>query len=352
MKKTKSLLISLSFVVAVSFSANSRSDTQPLQYVILISVDGLLPSAITKLGASELPGFYRFRNEGAWTDNARTDYDYTRTLPNHASIISARRVLGEDGHGQTLNDMPAVTTTLHNNTGEESYVSSLFDVAHDAGLSTALYASKDKFILFAQSYNAENGAEDLVDQNDGKNKIDRYTFLQENRAAQVLVDRFVEDMSNDPFNLSMIHLLDPDAAGHGENWQSDNYYAAVKRVDRYLQTIFSLVENSTSLNGHTAIVLVADHGGSGQAHSDEKNPLNYTTPFYVWGEGVAQGIDLYALNKTTRKDPATSRPDYQSKPQPIRNSDAANLVLMLLGLASIPDNAAQINAQQDLKVTD
>lgn len=107
------------------------ASTLAAEFVILVTVDGLLPTAITKLGSSELPGFYRFRNDGVWTDNARTDYDFTRTLPNHASIMTARRVTSETGHGQSSNNMPDATTTLHNNTGEHSYVASIFDVAHD-----------------------------------------------------------------------------------------------------------------------------------------------------------------------------------------------------------------------------
>ncbi len=340
-------IIKLWVVVGSIFFSTSALASE---FVILISVDGLLPNAITKLGQSELPGFYRFRSEGVWTDNARTDYDYTRTLPNHASIMTARRVTGEMGHGQSSNSMPDATTTLHNNTGEQSYVSSIFDVAHDHGLATALYVSKDKFILFEQSYTADTGAADQIDENQGEDKIDQYTFLNENRSSQTLVDSYVSDMSNQPFNLSMIHLVDTDLAGHGDNWTTDSYYTALKSIDNQLQKILTLVENSPTLNERTAIVLVADHGGIGRAHSDEKDPLNHTIPFYVWGDGVAKGINLYALNKTTRKDPESSRPDYASSPQPIRNGDAANLVLGLLGLPPIADTAAQINAKQDLNI--
>ena len=320
------------------------------EHVILISVDGLLPSAITKLGESELPGFYRMRNEGAWTDNARTDFDFTRTLPNHSSMITGRRVIGKNGHGQTNNNMPDATTTLHNNTGEQAYVTSIFDVAHDHGLSTALYASKDKFILFEQSYNAESGADDLIGENNGKDKIDQYTFLSENKSAQILVDEFIDNMTKQPYNLSMLHLVDTDAAGHGDKWNSESYYDAVKRIDTQLQDILSMIDNNSLLNGQTTIILVADHGGTGRAHGDETSILNYTIPFYVWGEGVAHGQDLYSLNSTTRKDPKTSRPDYLSLPQPIRNADAANLVLDILGLPPITDNSAIINTKKDLKI--
>lgn len=62
----------LALSVAILFISNFSSAADQ---VILISVDGLRPDAINLLGESELPGFYRFREEGVWIDNARSDFD-------------------------------------------------------------------------------------------------------------------------------------------------------------------------------------------------------------------------------------------------------------------------------------
>jgi hypothetical protein len=67
----------------------------------------------------------------------------------------------------------------------------------------------------------------------------------------------------------------------------------------------------------------------------------------VWGAGVADGADLYALN-TDRAAPGTGRPAYSATRQPIRNAEAANLVTELLGLPAVP--GSRINAAQTLDV--
>ena len=72
--------------------------------VIAISVDGLNPRAIQELGQARTPAFHRLMREGAYTLNARTVREQTRTLPNHTAMLTGRRVDGEHGgHGYTEN---------------------------------------------------------------------------------------------------------------------------------------------------------------------------------------------------------------------------------------------------------
>lgn len=317
-----------------------------VEYVVHVSVDGLRSDVITSLGAANLPHFYRMRAEGAFTDNARTDYDVTVTLPNHVTQLTGRAVYGPAGHNWTSNDDPPFGVTLHTNKG--SYIAGVCDVAHDNGLRTGLYASKSKFSLFDVSWNATSGAPDVTGPDNGRDKVDVYVY---NGNTATLTNRLVTDMKANPFRYAFLHLTDPDTIGHSSGWNpapGTPYANVIKQMDARLGLIFSMIEGDTRLNGRTAIILTADHGGYGTGHSDSWRREVYTIPFYVWGPGITPGADLYDLNAGRRLDPGTGRPPYSAPLQPIRNGEAGNLTLDLLGLGPIPGST--INAAQDLIV--
>jgi hypothetical protein len=322
------------------------------QYVIEISVDGGGSSYIqTLIDQGKLPNFKRFQTQGSWTNNARNDYDITVTLPNHVSMVTGRGIYGitGDGHMWTSNTDPSSVPTAHtysiqNNKG--SYVYSVFDVSHDNGLRTALYATKTKFSLFDHSYNNGNGAPDITGPDNGPNKIDSYGY---NAISAVITNDFVAAMRTDPFNYVLVHFTDGDSAGHAYGWSSTAYNNALIAIDGYLGLIFDLVTSTPALQGKTEIILTADHGGKGTDHSVNTEPLNYTVPFYVWGPDAQAGSDLYAINQSTRFDPGTTRPPYTVLVQPIRNGELANLALSILGLSAVPGST--INESQDLAIT-
>lgn len=318
-----------------------------VEHVIHISVDGLRSDVITFLGPANLPNFYRLRTEGAFTDNARNDYDYTVTLPNHTCQLTGRGVLGANGHKWTGNSDPPVGATLAATNG--SYVAGAFDVAHDHGLLTGEYASKTKFSLFDTSWNAINGALDATGDDNGRDKIDVYANMGDTAA---LVNTLAANMATQPLHYIFLHLADPDTTGHSQGWFVTNgsaYCNIIQTMDSRLGVIFDLVATNAQLAGRTAILLTADHGGYLKDHSNNSLPENYTIPFYVWGPGVMAGAPLYALNPSTRLDPGAGRPTYSAPVQPIRNGEAANVCLKLLGLPPVPGST--IGQAQDLALT-
>lgn len=311
-------------------------------YVIALSVDGLGSTYLQqRVAAGQLPHFKRLAAESAGTANARADYDITVTLPNHTSMVTSRRIKEPEGHAWTSNTDPAKGVTIHSKKG--TYVPSVFDVVHDHGLRTGVWATKTKFSLFKVSYDAINGAPDTTGPDTGRNKVDCFVIAK----SAALAESFISTMATQPCHFAFVHFGDCDAAGHAMGWGSNDYNSALIAVDGYLGRIMDLIATNPALKGKTDLIVTADHGGEGKDHSDAAKSIDYTIPFYVWGAGVSHG-DLYALNTATRQEPGENRPDYSDLKQPVRNGDVGNLALSLLGLPSIP--GSMIDVKQDLRV--
>ena len=314
-----------------------------IEYVIHISVDALRGDVLRNLIANSpatYPNFRRLETEGAYTYNARSDFNFTETIPNHATILTGRPVSQPAGqpntvhHGYTSN-FPGPTHTLHADGNDNvPYKASVFDVAHDNGLRTALYASKTRLAIFDRSYNATNGAVDTIGADNGRDKVD-VSMLVDNTSANI-TNTLVTNMTNDPTHYTFIHLVEPDTVGHQTGWENAAWAASVQTIDSRLGQILNLIQSSSTLNGHTAVILTADHGGGVQVHVDPTAWQNFNIPVYVWGAGLTPGADLYALSQNRFDPGAMGRPDYNAAQQPWRNGDTSNLSLSLLGLAPIP----------------
>jgi predicted AlkP superfamily pyrophosphatase or phosphodiesterase len=296
--------------------------------VLAISIDALNPDAITRLGKNGAPSFHRLLREGASTLNARTATERTETLPNHTGMLTGRGVSGRLGHGVTVNTDPGGTVEdVHG-----SYVPSMFDVAHDHGLTTALLAEKAKFDLFLRSWDATHGARDTTGPDDGRDKIDLEVVGED---APVM-DRLLPVLREQRASLMFLHLRAADRAGHTYGWLSDQYLTAVRSIDAELGQILAVVDRSAELRRRLTIVLTADHGGPKgyKRHDDTRLLADYRIPFVIWGRGVDRGSDLYALNPR-RKDPGSGNPAYSAAGQPVRNMDVEATALALLGLPQL-----------------
>jgi hypothetical protein len=302
----------------------------PIDHVIAISIDGLNPAAISKLGKSRTPAFHRLMREGSYTLNARTAREKTSTLPNHTTMLTGRPVSARrGGHGYTGNFDNG--GTIHRAAGH--YVASVFDVVHDHGGSTAVFAAKTKFRIYKRTWNT-HGARDRVGANNGRAKIDRFTIDRNNTR---LVAKLTAELRRKPREFTFVHLSLPDRAGHARGFMSQPYLEAVMRTDKLLGRILDAVADHPSLRRHTLVILTADHGGRGASHYAVSKLQNFRIPFMTWGVGVPARRNLYGLNPTFRS-PGSSRTSYRGK-QPIRNGDLANLATDALDLPRVPRSA-------------
>ncbi len=202
--------------------------------------------------------------------------------------------------------------------------------------------------ICANLWDADNGAPDVTGIDDGQDKIDTYVYSTN---AAALTNGVIADLTASAASSSLIFLHDyrPDSALHSSGCGSAAYNNSIINVDQSLGQIMQTIRDDPALNGHTAIILSSDHGCSGTGHGTPGLSANYTIPFMVWlGDGM-QTNDLYALNSASRTDPGEERPaDAPAPDQPIRNADAGNLALDLLGLTAIPNSL--VNAELDLDV--
>ena len=321
------LLGTLAFVGPAPSATAEPAVGAPEPRVLAISIDGLNPAALTRLGPERTPALHRLLAEGAATLNARTQVESTETLPNHASMLTGRRVLAaRQGHGVTWNThRPG--TTVQGAAGHD--VASVFTVAHMTG-STAMFAAKQKFSIFQRSWPA------AIDRVVIRESDDR-GLMRAARADLVQVGR----------DFTFAHFARPDAVGHAAGFMSPAYLTAVQQTDALVGRLLSAIETHPAL-AETVVILTADHGGAprGISHADATAYANYRIPFMVWGPGVAHG-DLYAMNPAYA-DPGRRRVPY-SGPQPIRDGDLANLALDLLGLGPVP--GSKYDVRQQLSVT-
>jgi hypothetical protein len=366
--------------------ASAGAESAPVfEHALLVSVDGLRSDALRAVAASELPNFRRFM-KGAGTLNARTDPDFTVTLPNHTDMITGRPVLGPRGHGWIKNDDADPDETLHKNHG--AYVASMFDVAHDRGFHTGLFAGKTKFAIYDASYDDQNGEPDVsgggpsgerassarasdgraadgassepspastgaaAPKDHGRRKIDVWKFAgKTEEISQLVIAHLGADGKR---SLLFAHYAVTDLTGHANGWDvtpRSRYMQAVAAVDKDLGRILDAVEGDDRLRGKTAIVLTADHGGGApfKSHDQIQMWTDYIIPFWVWTGDGAKGGDLYAINAAVRRDPGITSPRVTDDgPPPIRNGDAGNLLLSLLGLPPVPGST--FDAGEELKI--
>jgi hypothetical protein len=309
------------------------------KFAILVSVDGLAARYLDQLIVEgRAPTFLALQSLAAWTHNARTDKTHTYTLPNHTCMLTGLPVSPVPGlesyraHFYTANSDPGSDATLHQlRFPDHTYTPSMFDVAHDNGLMTAMFASKTKFSLFSQTYN-DAGRPDTIGINDGTHKIDKVVI---NSDPTAMIAAFITQLETLPPHLTFVHLNQPDGAGHSLGWGSPEYMNAVVAMDALLGQLLNAIQQG-QLRNRTALIVTTDHGGVDFSHLGQDDANNYRIPFYVLAPGVAPG-DIYS-SLEHRVAPGADNPGYDELGQPLRNGDSGNLALDLLGLDPIPDS--------------
>lgn len=238
--------------------AQTGSITVPLaKQVVLFVVDGLRPDALPQTHTPEID---RLAAQGAYTWQAQT-VTPSISLPCHASMFCA---VPPTRHGITDNVW----------TPSEPPVPSLIEIVHQAGLGTAAFYTWEPLRDLSRpgnldvAYYRRLGAP----QGDGDPEI-------ASAAADYLA------MHRPAF--TFIYLGATDEVGHRHGWLSQPYLDAVSKADRAIGLVLDTLRANGSL-GHTACLVLADHGGHDTDHSAGR-PEDLTVPWIVSGPGVRRG---------------------------------------------------------------
>ena len=235
---------------------NSAGDSGDIEHVVIISIDGLRPDAWEE---SDTPTLDALRAKGAYSAKAQTVLPSV-TLIAHASMLSG---MSPKKHGIYWNDYDPALGQINGPT--------LFSVAHEAGLSTAMVVGKPRL--------AHLVLPDSVDNYDYAGFMDRQ-----------VVDHALAVIQSGLPDVLFIHLPDVDTAGHATGWMSKEQLIVISGTDHLLGEIVAGLEAGGYLE-HTLLIVTADHGGSGKAHGSD-SPEDTTIPWLAVGPGVPAGITL------------------------------------------------------------
>lgn len=227
-----------------------------IQHVVIISIDGLRPDALL---AADAPTLDSLIIAGAYSPNAQT-VKISETLPSHASMVSG--VIPER-HG-ILWGAPYIGWPGMNGP-------TIFSLAHEAGLSTAMVFGKDKLHYLALP--------NSVDQCLGSDTHD-----------PEIRDNAIKVIQAGLPHLMLVHFPDVDRVGHGYGWMSPNQFLAITFVDNLIGELVLELEKGGYLNS-TLLIVTSDHGGHGFRHGDD-SPIDRTIPWLAVGPGVKQGVIL------------------------------------------------------------
>jgi predicted AlkP superfamily pyrophosphatase or phosphodiesterase len=227
-----------------------------IEHVVIISIDGLRPDAWEQ---ANTPTLDALRTAGAYSPSAQAVLPSV-TLVNHASMLGG---MSPEKHGIDWNIDAPELGKINGPT--------LFTVARDAGLTTAMVVGKPKL-------------EHLV----LPGSVDSYVyagFLDTQVAAQAraVIQAGLPD-------ILFIHLPDVDTAGHASGWMSPGQLLVIGNTDGLIGELVATLDAGQYLS-KTLLIVTSDHGGVGTFHGTD-SPEEITIPWLAVGPGVPAGVIL------------------------------------------------------------
>jgi type I phosphodiesterase/nucleotide pyrophosphatase len=238
--------------------AAPRRPIPALTRVLIVSVDGLRGDLALRANAPTLRALLA---RGSFTMWARTT-DVAVTLPSHVSMLTG--VSPEKHRVDWNNDQP----------GRYPAWPTLFEIARQAGYTTAMAAGKSKFHALEKAGSLN------------------WSYVPR---GSVVTDVAVADTAaawialHQP-QVFFVHLPGVDTAGHKYGWGSPEQLDAIAVADASMGRILEVLRNQNTLDS-TLVIVSSDHGGAGKSHG-AGDPRSLFIPWIAAGSGVCANLDL------------------------------------------------------------
>ena len=268
MKRFALILQAFFCLSLTSFAAPPRA-----AHVFIISFDQGSPSGIEK---SAMPLFKTMVAEGAHTWEAYTIVP-SLTLPSHTSMLTG---VGIQKHQILWNDYNPAKGVVQ--------VPTIFSIAKEHGLTTAMFVAKEKFKTLELP-----------------GSVDAFV-VAEPPTAKSVADAFAAQVGTLKPGLCFIHFGDPDATGHKYGMESPEKMQAFADCDAALKIIRSAID-AAGLTDSSVILVTADHGGHDVPEMKDGKATGKTLgahglpdtsdvviPWVAWGKGVKRGATITA----------------------------------------------------------
>jgi predicted AlkP superfamily pyrophosphatase or phosphodiesterase len=234
--------------------------------VLIISVDGMRPDLMLR---AKTPNMHALFESGSFSFWART-VPHAITLPSHVSMLTG--VIPRKHEVEWNIDLPLKQPVYPK-------YPSIFELAKQAGYTTALAAGKSKFDLFNKP-----GA------------LDHFSVPASVKGEDADVrDSAVEMIKAHKPQVMFVHFPTTDNVGHKKGWGTPEQIAAIEAADGCVGDVLKALD-AAGLRAATTVLLTSDHGGAGLTHLAGDERARHI-PWVLAGPGVRKGYDLTQLAK-------------------------------------------------------
>lgn len=219
--------------------------------VILLSIDGLRPDALT---VANCPNLTAFQARSAFTLTASSVLP-SITLPCHTSIFHS---VPPQRHGILTNTFTPMARPLPG----------LFDVAAAAGLRCAAFFGWEQL-------------RDLSRPGSLTLSFCLNTAETDPTTDERITAEAARHLSGGAYDFAFVYFGTVDTAGHNYGWMSPEYLVQLEQVDLH----FGMLLDALPADAH--ILVQSDHGGHDRTHGTD-SPEDMTIPWLIAGPRIKQ----------------------------------------------------------------